>query len=122
MHFSDGDISDFQQAKFSTSTIWTDDSLRFSRPCLATLLSHAGAGSGDVVLRAENDYDIRLPREMVAPDAPIIANRIDGAPSSMRDQRPLWLVFPYDSNKRYRTESIYAFSVWQLIGLSVLPE
>ena len=117
--FSDADLQALPQVEFETSTIWTEGTQRFSGPSLASLLEAAGAGEGDLTLMAINDYIVEMPRDVVEASAPIIATRIDGEPFSRRDKGPLWLVFPYDSDARFRAESVYAYSVWQLVGITI---
>ena len=51
---------------------------------------------------------------MVETATPIIATRINGQAFDLRDRGPLWLVFPYDVDSRFRTEKIFAASIWQL--------
>lgn len=110
------------QGEFATSTIWTKEVQVFSGPTLQGLLNYVGAGPGDVRAKAINDYAISLPRTEVMQDTPIIATRIDGMPFSVREKGPLWIVFPYDRHPRFRTELIYAISVWQLASLTINPE
>ncbi|PWK62954.1 twin-arginine translocation signal domain-containing protein [Roseicyclus mahoneyensis] len=117
--FTDADLLALPQISFETSTIWTDGVLRFSGPSVASVLEAAGAGPGDITFAAVNDYVVSMPRNVVEAGAPIIANRIGGEPFSRRDKGPLWIVFPYDSDARFRAESLYAYSVWQLVGLTV---
>jgi hypothetical protein len=117
--FTDADLLALPQVEITTTTIWTEGTQRFSGPSLTTLLETVGAQGGSLTLRAINDYVVEMPLTAVEPGAPIIANRIDGEPFSVRDKGPLWLVFPYDSDERFRAESIYAYSVWQLIAITV---
>lgn len=117
--FSDADLLALPQIGFRTSTIWTEGELEFSGPSLEAVLTAAGAGPGDLRLSAVNDYVVSMPRSLVEAEAPIVANRIDGAPFSRRDKGPLWIVFPYDSDARFRAETVYAYSVWQLAGIAV---
>ena len=110
------------QVSFVTTTIWTDGQSEFSGPSLASVLQAAGAPDGALRLVAANDYSIEMPARLVGAEAPIVALRIDGAPFSVRDKGPLWLVFPYDSDDSYRTETVYAYSVWQLTGVVVASD
>jgi hypothetical protein len=57
--------------------------------------------------------------EEIEKTVPIVASKIDGAPFSLREKGPLWVVFPYDQDPRYRTEAIYALSIWQLTEVHV---
>jgi hypothetical protein len=36
---------------------------------------------------------------------------------SIREKGPLWLVYPYDLNKAYQSETIYSRSIWQLVRI-----
>jgi hypothetical protein len=116
---TDADLLALPQVSFRTTTIWTEGEVTFSGPSLAAVLEAAGAGAGDLTFTAVNDYSVTMPRSAVEAGAPIIANRIDGAPFSRRDKGPLWVVFPYDSDPRFRAETVYAYSVWQLTDIVV---
>lgn len=117
--FTDSDLLALPQVSFESTTIWTEGRQRFSGPSLASVLEAAGAGAGDLNLTAVNDYTVLMPRSVVEAGAPIVANRIDGEPFSRRDKGPLWIVFPYDSDERFRSENVYAYSVWQLTHITI---
>lgn len=117
--YDDAALLALPQIEFETETIWTEGVQRFSGPSLADVLEAAGAGPGDLTLRAINDYTVAMPRAVVEAGAPIVANRIGGEPFSRRDKGPLWIVFPYDADPRFRSESVYAYSVWQLTDITV---
>jgi hypothetical protein len=40
---------------------------------------------------------------------------------SVRDKGPLWVIYPYDAVPEYKSERIYARSIWQLVSIEVLP-
>jgi hypothetical protein len=107
---------------FETSTIWTEGQMTFSGPTLASVLSLVGAGGGDLLLQAVNDYEVTFPISRASSDAPIIVTRVNDKPFSIKEKGPLWVVFPYDCGPEFRTELIYAVSVWQLTQITVLPE
>lgn len=106
----------------TTGTIWTPAPETFSGPALADVLDAAGARGGDLRLIALNDYAVRLPRDAVEATAPVVAILRDGARFGVREKGPLWLVFPYDLDPRYRSEQVFAWSVWQLARIEVLEE
>lgn len=108
------------QAEFTTSTIWSEGARRFSGPTLQGLLDHVGAGPGDIMATAVNNYVVNISQSLVTQTAPIIASRIDGALFPLRRKGPLWIIFPFDSDSSYRTELFYASSVWQLHKLTIL--
>jgi hypothetical protein len=116
VHFTDADLAALPTVTFATGTIWTEEVHEFSGPSLATVMAAAGIPEGalQVRLTALNHYSVQIELSQVEDDAPIVANRIDGAAFSVRDKGPLWIVFPYDSEARFRSETVFALSVWQL--------
>jgi hypothetical protein len=116
--FDDAMLSALPQVSFETATIWTPRR-RFSGPPLAAVLAAAGAAGGPIEALAANDYRIMLDRALIGDNAPIIANRIDGAPFGLRALGPLWIMFPFDDVPAFRVETVYAQCVWQLVELRV---
>ncbi|GMG81492.1 molybdopterin-dependent oxidoreductase [Paralimibaculum aggregatum] len=102
------------QTRFRTSTIWTDGEVAFTGVALADLLARLGVGAGMLRAVAINDYKIDIPVSDAVEGGPMIAYRIDGETMSVRQKGPLWVVYPYDSKAEYRSEIIYARSIWQL--------
>lgn len=99
---------------FTTTTIWTDGEIEFTGIRLARLLRMLQVDDGQVELIALNDYIVQLPVEAALESEALIAYRLNGAPMSIRDKGPLWMVYPYDSDSRYQTEGYYAKSIWQI--------
>ncbi|RID92494.1 hypothetical protein D2N39_07570 [Gemmobacter lutimaris] len=71
-------------------------------------------------LLALNDYAIDVDWSKIDDQAPIIATRINGATFGVRENGPLWVIYPFDSNIRFQDEMIYASSVWQLIAINAV--
>lgn len=71
---------------------------------------------------AANEYAVEMPCSAMSAEYPIVANRINGEAFSIRDKGPLWLVFPYDSSPDLRTETVYAFSIWQLVAIEAAAQ
>lgn len=107
------------RTEFLTSTIWTEGPTRFEGVLLSVVLAHLGASGTEVLATAVNEYRVGIPLSEVTSEAPLVAYRRDGVPMSLRDKGPLWIVYPYDSDPEYRTEKIFARSIWQLEYLSV---
>lgn len=120
--FTDAELAALPVVEFETATIWTDGVHTFSGPSLKSVLEAVGAGSGALELVAANDYKVSLPRDVIEDEYPIIANRINGKAFGIRDKGPLWVIFPYDTEPRFQTELTYAYSIWQLTQLQILPE
>ena len=104
----------------STTTIWTDGKRRFDGVSLSNLLNAVGATGGRLLAKALNDYAVEIPLGGAEPNAPIIAYELDGMTMSVRNKGPLWIIYPYDSDSRYRSEKIYSRSIWQLNRIEVL--
>ncbi|MGH1444730.1 MAG: molybdopterin-dependent oxidoreductase [Cognatishimia sp.] len=104
-----------------TSTIWTDGVHRFSGVLLRDLLKHVGATSGVVVqAQALNDYAIQIPFDDAIMSEALVAFEMDGEPMHRRAKGPLWIVYPFDRAAKFRTETIYARSIWQLNRLHIV--
>lgn len=116
---TDSQLSELPQVSFTTTTIWTDGPQAFSGPSLADVLALAGAASEDLTMTAINDYAVEMPAGTVEPTTPILAIRMNGEPFSVREKGPIWLVFNYDSDRRFQNEEIYAYSIWQLDRIHV---
>ena len=114
------DLDALPQQSFTTSTIWTDGQITFSGVPLATVLASIGAEGSAVEMIALNDYKVTMPLAQLEETVPIIATRMDGNVMSVRDKGPYWIVFPYDEDPKYQTETIYSLSIWQLNRLKVL--
>jgi len=113
------DLDALDQVAFETTTIWTDGEVSFSGVPLKTLLLQLQASGQTVEMIALNDYSVTMPIAELEDDAPIVATRMNGAPMSVRDKGPYWLVYPYDRDARYKSETTYSRSIWQLNRLRV---
>ncbi len=105
------------QQEVTTSTIWTEGVKTFSGPSLASVLAVAGVEQTEVMATAGNGYQAKVNVDAANGDLPVIASRIDGETFSRREKGPLWVIFPYDLDARYRTPLAYEQSIWQLVGL-----
>lgn len=118
IELTDADLMALAQTSFVTSTLWTAERHSFSGPSLHRVLTKVGAEpSAPVKLVAANDYAVTLEPELIGEQYPIIANRLDGAPFSIRKKGPLWVMFPFDGEPEFKTELHYSLSVWQLTDI-----
>mmetsp|Transcript_401 Transcript_401/g.1165 ORF Transcript_401/g.1165 Transcript_401/m.1165 type:complete len:136 (-) Transcript_401:626-1033(-) len=109
-----------EQVTFTTTTIWTDGAVTFSGVPLKSVLAQVNGNATAVEMIALNDYKVAMPLAQIEDSAPIIATRMNGETMSVRDKGPYWVVFPYDLDPKYQTETIYAYSIWQLNRLKVV--
>lgn len=121
-HTNEGDAAKFDLAMlegmspvtFETTTTWTDGPQSFTGVPLARLMEAVGAKGTRIQAAAVNDYSVEIPRGDWVEGGPIVAYLNNGAPMSIRDKGPLWIVYPYDANPDYQSEVIYSRSIWQL--------
>lgn len=117
--FSRSDLEEIGLTSFRTTTIWTDGEQEFTGTPLIDFVEELGLVGGVLRAIAANDYAVEVPISDAIEGGPVIAFRRNGEPMSLRDNGPLWLVYPYDSNPDYQSEIIYARSIWQLERIEV---
>lgn len=104
---------------FETTTIWTEGTEEFEGVSLSVLANVLGLEGEMLRATAINDYAVDIPLSDAVEGGPIVAYRMNGKTMSVRNKGPLWIVYPYDSEKEYRTEVIYSRSIWQLDRIEV---
>lgn len=107
------------QRRFTTTTIWTEGTHEFTGVSLNDLMAAVGAGGTNLKASAINDYSVDIPMSDAVAGGAMVAYRMDGKPMSVRDKGPLWVVYPFDDNPDYQSESVYSRSIWQLDRLQV---
>ncbi|SLN09689.1 Oxidoreductase molybdopterin binding domain protein [Roseovarius gaetbuli] len=117
---SEQDLRAFPAISFETSTIWTSGVQRFTGVPLLALLEHFKIEARELQMQAVNDYSITMPVDGITAGAPIIAYERNGKPMKLRDNGPLWLIYNYDANADYRTETVYSRSIWQLDRMAII--
>ena len=106
------------QLRFSTKTIWTEGDVEFTGVSLKTVLEYVGFSGAKIEAIALNDYKIEIPVSGISEKAPLVAYLMNGVEMPSRGKGPLWIVYPYDSDPKFRTEVIYSRSIWQLNRLN----
>ena len=104
---------------FETTTIWTEGAQSFTGVPLAALMDAVGATGEAISATAINDYSVEIPASDWQDGGPVVAFLNNGEPMSLRDKGPLWIVWPYDDNEAYQSETIYSRSIWQLDRIEV---
>jgi hypothetical protein len=114
-------LESMEPVTFTTKTMWTDGPQVFTGVLLVDLLALVGVAEGTLRATAINDYAVDIPVSDAVEGGPIVAYLLNGQPMSIRDKGPLWIVYPYDAKREYRSEVIYSRSIWQLDRLEVRP-
>lgn len=115
------DLQAIGSESFETTTIWTDGVQVFTGTPLTALVNTLGLSSGTLNAVAINDYVVEIPVSDAVENGPILAYERNGVIMSLRDNGPLWVIYPYDSNIDYQSEVIYSRSIWQLERIEVVP-
>ena len=113
-------LKELPRTEFATTTIWTQGNKEFAGVALQDLLEFVGGEGSSLRAIAVNDYAVEIPIDSLGAVAPIVAYELNGSAMSLRNNGPLWIVYPYDTDDTYRTEVIYSRSIWQLVTLEVL--
>ena len=116
---SRADLSAMPTTEFTTSTLWTKGEVRFTGVLLKDFVDAFDLTGKPLKATAINDYAVDIPAEDAVDDGPIIAYLMNDQTMSPRDKGPFWIVYPYDSNVEYQSETYYSRSIWQLNRISV---
>jgi len=113
------DLAALPQSGFTTTTIWTEGPQAFRGVMFLDLMAGLEETAGRLTLVAANGYQVERAAEELQLDGALLAYQRNGAPMSLRDKGPIWLVYNYDSDPAYRTEVTYANSIWQLDRIEI---
>lgn len=112
-------LRDLPTTRFETGTIWTEGTHVFEGVLLGDLVEAVGGDGASVRATALNDYAVTIPLGGTDEEAALVAYHLNGEEMSVRNKGPLWVVYPYDTDPDFRTETVYARSIWQLTTLDV---
>ena len=116
------DLKALPSDSFETATIWTEGVQNFEGVPLTVLLDHVGATGNTIRAVALNDYAVSIPVTDAVEGGPIVAYRRNGDEMSVRDKGPLWIIYPFDDNRIYKSEEYYSRSIWQLDRIELVTK
>lgn len=124
---TDGDAALFDMAALEslpatavvTTTAWTEGETEFEGVLLRDLLAAVGAEGNSLHAIAINDYAIDIPAGDARAYDVLIAYRMNGAPMSVRDKGPLWIIYPISQHTELEGPETEAKMIWQLRELEV---
>ena len=105
---------DLQATEISTSTEWTDGVQTFRGVAFDLLFDTYGLNAETVRVSALNDYSVMVPANVLREDGAILAYHLNGGEMSVREKGPFWVIFPYDADEQFQTDTYWAYSVWQV--------
>ena len=106
------------QSTVVTKTPWHKEVTTFSGVSGRALLEYLGSNAKSVEAVALNDYKVIIPVSDLLEQGLIFATRKDGAPMSIREKGPIFVVYPFDADTKLNNEVIYGRSIWQVKALN----
>jgi hypothetical protein len=113
------DLERLPQHSFSTNTPWTRGALKYTGPLLRDVLSLAKAGGTLIRAVALNDYQVSIPVEDALKYDVIVALRVDGKPIPVRERGPLFVIYPFDSDRELQSKRYHERAISQLNSIQV---
>lgn len=103
----------------NTATPWHSGAMRFEGVLLRAVLGMVEARGNNLLAIAHNEYSATLPASDAARYNVILAMKLNGETMTFRDKGPLFIIYPFDSDKALQTDMTYIRSVWQLRRIDV---
>lgn len=103
----------------NTATPWHSGAMRFEGVLLRAVLGMVEAHGNNLLASAHNEYSATLPASDAMRYNVILAMKLNGEIMTLRDKGPLFIIYPFDSDKSLQTDMTYIRSVWQLRRIDV---
>lgn len=101
------------------STPWYPKKTSFEGPLGAALLDAVGANGITLRVTALNDYVVEIPVSDFRAWPVILATKIEGAPISVREKGPIFVIYPFDEKPELYNELYFGRSAWQVKTIEV---
>lgn len=118
-HFDKAMLEALEQHETITRTPWYDGVVRFSGPLGRAILEAAGAEGENMRVVALNEYAATVPVSDFDNFDVILAMQANGNALRVRNQGPLFVIYPFDQHPELLNEEIFSRSVWQVTRIDV---
>lgn len=118
-HFDTAMLAALAQRETLTHTPWHDGAIRFSGPLGRAVLEAAGAEGVSMRVIALNDYAATIPVSDFENYDIILAMQANDRVLRIREQGPLFVIYPFDEYPELMNEEIFSRSVWQVKRIEV---
>lgn len=118
-HFDKAMLEALEQHETMTHTPWYDGLVTFSGPLGRAILEAAGAEGENIRVIALNEYTATIPVSDFEHYDVILAMQANGKALRVRDQGPLFVIYPFDQHPELMHEEILVRSVWQVARIDV---
>lgn len=107
------------QATTVTHTPWHEGQQTFTGPLFSAVLDAAAVTGETASVVALNDYAADIPLSDLAEIPVILATRQNGEVMSIRDNGPIFVIYPFDDRPELFNEVYFGRSVWQVKAIVV---
>lgn len=107
------------QTTITTTTKWDPLPVKFSGPLLRDVLKLVRASGRELKAVAANDYEVLIPVEDARRYDMLIALRANDRPIPPRTKGPLFVVYPFDSDRKLAEQVYSDRAIWQLVRIEV---
>lgn len=118
-HFDKAMLEALDQHETITRTPWYDGAVRFSGPLGRSVLDAVDAEGDSMRVVALNEYAATIPVSDFENYDVIFAMQANGKALRIRDQGPLFVIYPFDKHPELLNEEIFSRSVWQVMRIEV---
>lgn len=118
-HFDKAMLEALEQHETMTRTPWYDGLVNFSGPLGRAILEAAGAEGENIRVIALNEYAATIPVSDFEHYDVIFAMQANGNALRVRDQGPLFVIYPFDQHPALMNEEVLVRSVWQVARIDV---
>lgn len=101
------------------NTPWAEGVNDFQGPLTRAVLEAVGAEGAKLKVIALNDYSAEVPAEDFIKHDVILALKKNGAYLPVRNQGPIFVIYPFDLNPALYNEVYFSRSVWQVKSIEV---
>lgn len=113
-HFDREMLKALPQHETVTHTPWHDGKVSFEGPLGRELLKAVGAEATNMHITALNDYAVDVPVDDFMTYDILLAMSADGRTLRVRDQGPIFIIYPFDEKPELRNDITIHRSVWQV--------
>ncbi|MEB8386963.1 molybdopterin-dependent oxidoreductase [Rhodobacteraceae bacterium KMM 6894] len=114
------DLKALDQVEFETVNDFVNKPTRFSGPLLRDVLgSLAISEDTKLTLTALNNFHTEIPIADALNYDVIVAMEKEGAPMSIRNNGPLWIIYPVSDHPELQAQIYNNRSIWQLVDIEV---
>ncbi|MDA5565159.1 hypothetical protein OW493_13690 [Cobetia sp. 14N.309.X.WAT.E.A4] len=113
-HFDRAMLQALPQRETVTTTPWHDGEVSFSGPLGSALMEAVGVDSGTMRIVALNDYAANAPVQDYFDYPVILAMQAEGKRLRVRDNGPIFIIYPFSEQPDLLNEEIMTRSVWQV--------